>query len=106
MRPRAAAPALTPALALALLGAAALTGCGALDPYPTVPSLVQPGQPEGVRVAVCYNGLAASRAAAQIEAQRACPAGTAAVPVATDYILDYCPLLLPAHLTFVCAPGG
>ena len=43
--------------------------------------------------------------AAQAEAQKECPAGTTAEPVDTDYILNYCPLLLPAHATFVCAPA-
>ena len=100
MRSRAAVPALT----LALLGAASLAGCGAFNPYPTAPAAATPTQPAGARVAVCYNALATSRAAAQAEAQKECPAGTTAEPVDTDYFLEYCPLLLPAHATFVCAP--
>ena len=44
--------------------------------------------------------------AAQAEAQKECPAGTTAEPVDTDYILNYCPLLVPAHATFVCKPNG
>ena len=92
-------------MALALLGAAALTGCGALAPYSTVPAGATPDQPAGPRVAFCYNGLTTSRPAAQAEAQKECPAGTTAEPVDTDHMLQYCPLLLPAHATFVCAPG-
>jgi hypothetical protein len=93
-----------PAPILALLAAAALAGCGALGPYSTYPAAATPSQPAGARVAICYNGLTTSRAAAQEQAQKECPAGTAAERVDTDYILNYCPLLLPAHATFVCAP--
>jgi hypothetical protein len=89
---------------MALLGAASLAGCGAFNPYPTVPSLATAGQAAGPRVAICYNGLTTSGAAAREQAQKECPAGTTAEPVDTDYILQYCPLLLPAHATFVCAP--
>ncbi len=91
---------------LALLGAVALAGCGALAPYSTAPAAATPGQPAGARVAICYNALTTSREAAQAEAQNECPAGTAAAErVDTDYLLDYCPLLLPARASFVCAPG-
>jgi hypothetical protein len=96
--PRAA----TLALTVALFGAAALAGCGAFAPYPTLPAVATPDQPAGTRVAICYSGLATSRMAAQAEAQKECPAGTTAEPIDTDYILTYCPLLLPAHATFVC----
>ena len=88
--------------ALALLGAAVLAGCGAFGPYPTAPATATPGQPAGARVAICYSGLTTSQAAAQAEAQKECPAGTATEHVDTDYILQYCPLLLPAHATFAC----
>jgi hypothetical protein len=101
MRGRAAAPART----MALLGAIALAGCGVLNPYSTYPAPATPSQPAGARVAICYNGLTTARAAAREEAQKECPAGTAAERVDTDYILNYCPLLLPAHATFVCAPA-
>jgi hypothetical protein len=101
MKRRAAA-----ALALTLLGAASLAGCGAFAPYATLPSVATPDQPAGTRVAICYSGLATSRMAAQAEAQKECPAGTTAEPVDTDYILNYCPLLVPAHATFVCKPNG
>jgi hypothetical protein len=88
---------------MALFGAALLAGCGALNPYATYPAPATPGQPAGARVAICYNGLHTSRETAQAEAQKECPAGTAAERVDTDHILNYCPLLLPAHATFVCA---
>ena len=96
---------LRPARVLALLGAAMLAGCGAFSPYPTYPAIATPGQPTGSRVAVCYNGLTASPAEAQAEAQKECPAGTTAEAVDTDHALQYCPLLLPAHTTFACAPA-
>ena len=91
--------------ALALLAAMALAGCGAFGPYSTVPAAATPSQPAGARVAICYNALTTSREAAQDEAQKECPAGTAAERIDTDYILQYCPLLLPARATFVCAPA-
>jgi hypothetical protein len=93
-------------LPLALLGAAALAGCGALNPYPTAPAAATPNQPSGARVAICYNGLHISAAGAREAAQRECPAGTTAERVDTEYYLNYCPLLLPARATFVCAPEG
>ena len=89
--------------ALALLGTAVLAGCGAFNPYATAPSAATPGQPAGARVAICYNGLGTSREAAREAAQKECPAGTAAEPADTDYYLNYCPLLLPARATIVCA---
>ena len=92
-----------PALIMGLLSAGWLAGCGAFTPYPTLPAVATPGQPAGTWVAICYSGLATSSMAAQAEAQKECPAGTTAEPVDTDYILTYCPLLLPAHATFVCA---
>ncbi len=106
MRPRAAIPRLTLAgVVMALLGAALLTGCGAFNPYTTLPSAATPDQPAGTRVALCYNGLETSRAAAQEAAQKECPAGTRAERVDLDYFLQYCPLLLPARATFACVPG-
>ena len=88
-----------------LLWAAALAGCGVLNPYSTLPSPATPEQPAGARVAICYNGLKTSREEARDAARKECPAGTAAEPVDTDYYLNYCPLLLPARATFVCAAG-
>lgn len=90
---------------LALLGAIVLAGCGALGPYSTYPAPATPDQQAGARVGICYSALTTPREAAQAEAQKECPAGTTAERVDTDYILNYCPLLLPAHATFACAPA-
>jgi hypothetical protein len=100
-------------IAAALAIVVALTGCTALDPYPTYPQPAKPAlqtakparphQPAPApRVAICYNGLITGRAGARAAAQRQCPKGSVATPVATDYWLDYCPLLLPARATFAC----
>ena len=91
-------------LMMALLGAASLAGCGALNPYSTLPQPATTGQPAGARVAICYNGLKTSPEEAREAAQKECPAATAAERVDTDYFLQYCPLLLPERATFACAP--
>ena len=87
---------------LALFAAAALAGCGALEPYSTLPRAVQPGQPAGQRVGICYNTLQSSLAQVQGQAQRECAPGTMAEAVDTDWYMQTCPLLLPARATFVC----
>ena len=87
---------------LAPLLAAALIGCGALDPYPTGPGPATPGA-ASPRVAICYNGLETSLAEVQTQAQRQCPAGTTAEPEQTDFHLQTCPILLPARANFTCA---
>jgi len=92
------------AAALWLTLAAALAGCGALDPYPAPPRAAQPGAPPGPRVAICYNTLSTTLAEVQKEAQQECAAGTLAEPADTDWYLQNCPLLLPARATFVCRP--
>jgi hypothetical protein len=84
--------------------AAALAGCGMLDPYPTQPRAAQPGAPPGPRVAICYNTLSTTLAEVQKEAQQECAAGTLAEPADTDWYLQNCPLLLPARATFLCRP--
>ena len=95
-------------LATALAVTVGLAGCTALDPFPSYPHPAKPAGPgrpaPAARVAVCYNGLATSRAAARAQAQQQCPKDTVATPVATDYWLQYCPLLLPARTTFACRP--
>ena len=94
--------------ALWLALAATLSGCGALDPYPTQPRAAPPGPPGAPaaaaieRVAVCYNTLRTTLAEVQTQAQQECPAGTRAEPADTDWYLQNCPLLLPARATFVC----
>lgn len=92
--------------AAATLGLSLLAGCGALDPFPTVPPPLSAGQatPAGQRVAICYNTLTASLAEVQVAGQAECPAGTTAEPVDTDYHVQNCPLLLPGRATFRCAP--
>ena len=89
-------------LAIAVLLAAILAGCGALDPYATVPRGFQAGQPVGPRVGICYNRLRSTPAQVQGEAQRECAANTLAEPVDTDWYMETCPLLSPARATFVC----
>ncbi len=84
--------------------AAALAGCSALDPYPVPPRAAQPGAVPGPRVAICYNTLSTTLAEVQHEAQQECATGTLAEPADTDWYLQNCPLLLPAHATFVCRP--
>jgi hypothetical protein len=88
---------------LLLLGAAALAGCGLLDPFPTSPRAAQPGAAPGPRVAICYNTFKTSLDEVQKEAQQECAPGTVAKPADTDWYLQNCPLLLPARATFACA---
>jgi hypothetical protein len=99
------------ATALALCGAAALAGCGALDPYPTYPRAASggsaAGSPPAHRIAICYNALSTTLAQVRAEAQQECAADyprTRAEPAGTDYYLQNCPLLLPARATFACIP--
>ena len=88
-------------LAIVLL-AAALGGCGAVEPYATVARALQPGQPTGQRVGICYNGLRSSLERVQEEAQRECAPNTLAEPIDTDWYMETCPLLLASRATFVC----
>jgi hypothetical protein len=95
---------MTASRALAWLAAAAgLAGCSALDPYPTYADPARAGQVEGPRVSICYDTLVSSLDQVRVAAQRECPANTAAAPLATDWSLEHCPLLLPARAAFVCA---
>ena len=87
---------------LVFAAAAALAGCSMVAPYPTSPAETEKGQPRGTRVALCYDRFASSPAEVQKSAQEQCPPGSRASLLDTDYHLDYCPLLLPAHATFVC----
>ena len=93
--------------ALTLAGAAALTACGALDPYPTYPLVASsPGAGSRHHVAICYNSLSTTLPAVRAAAQQECAADnprSVAEPVDTDWYLQNCPLLLPARATFVCA---
>ncbi len=97
-----AAPAL---LRLLVIAGTGLAGCSAFDPYPTAPQPAAPGVAEsGPRVAICYDAVISSRAAVRQAAQQQCAPNTRAARVDTDRRLDFCPLLLPARATFVCAP--
>lgn len=87
---------------VALLAAAVVSGCGALEPYSTLPRATQPGQAAGQRVGICYNTLRSALPEVQAEAQRECGPDTTAEPVDTDWYMQTCPLLLPARATFLC----
>ena len=83
---------------------AALDGCSALEPYATYPRSAGPGEVDaGPRVAICYDTLVSSLDDVQKAAQEECAANTVATYSSTDWYLQYCPLLLPARATFVCA---
>jgi hypothetical protein len=89
----------------ALLAVAGLAGCAALDPFPATPAPATAGVKDaGPRVAICYDFAVSSTVAVQKAAQDQCAPDTHAVRVATDWILDFCPVLLPARATFVCTP--
>jgi hypothetical protein len=93
------------ASAVLLVAAAGLVACSAFTPYPTEPQPAAAGVKDaGTRVAICYDALVSSRAAVQKAAQDECTSDTRATRVDTDWKLDFCPLLLPARATFVCAP--
>jgi hypothetical protein len=86
--------------------AIALTGCSALDPYPTYPANARPGEVDpGPRVAICYDTLVSTLDQVQATAQQECTPNTQATLVRTDWYLQYCPLLLPARATFTCSPN-
>jgi hypothetical protein len=88
-----------------LVAALALSGCSALDPYPTYPASARPGEVDpGPRVAICYDTLVSTLDQVQTAAQEECASNTMATPVRTDWYMQYCPLLLPARATFTCAP--
>ena len=79
-------------------------GCSALAPYPTYPRMAGPDEgATALRVAICYDTLFSTRDEVQVAAQQECPSDTTATPFDTDWYLQYCPLLLPARATFVCA---
>jgi hypothetical protein len=90
--------------AFALAGAV-LAGCSQLQPYATYPRTAQPGEVDaGPRVAVCRDPFVSSLDDAQRVAQEECAANTIATYSSTDWYMQWCPLLLPARATFVCAP--
>ena len=84
---------------------ASLAGCTALDPYATFPRAARPGEDAALtRVAICYNTFVSSLDQVQAAAQQECAADTVATYSSTDWYLLYCPLLLPARATYMCAP--
>jgi hypothetical protein len=89
-----------------IAAAIALTGCSALDPYPTFPAGARTGEVDpGPRVAICYDTLVSTLDQVQAAAQQECAPNTQATLVRTDWYLQYCPLLLPARATFTCSPN-
>jgi hypothetical protein len=100
---RAAMKAAGAMLSIAIL--ATVTGCSQLAPYATYPRQPDPkAHDAGPRVAVCYDGLVSSGGAVQRVAQAQCTPNTVAKRIDTDWLLQYCPLLVPARATFVCTP--
>jgi hypothetical protein len=94
-----------PGTVLSIAAVVTLAGCSTFDPYSTYPSQPEAGTHDaGPRVAVCYDLLVSSAAAVQKVAQSECTADSVAKRVDTDWLLEYCPLLMPARATFVCTP--
>jgi len=84
---------------------ALLVGCSALEPYPVYPRAASLGEVDaGPSVAICYDTLVSSLDEVERAAQEECAPETVATYSSTDWYLQYCPLLLPARATFVCAP--
>jgi hypothetical protein len=91
--------------ALAFAAVLTLSGCSALQPYPTYPADALPGEVDaGPRIAICYDTLVSTADEVQAAAQQECTVAAEAKPVRTDWQMQFCPLLLPARATFVCAP--
>jgi hypothetical protein len=91
--------------AVTVLLLAVLAGCSELEPYATDPQSPRPGEDTALtRVAVCYDTLVSSLEQVQAAAQQECAADTVASYSSTDWYLQYCPLLLPARATYMCAP--
>ena len=88
-----------------LLAVTALPGCSQLQPYATYPRAARAGEVDaGPRVAVCRDPFVSNLDEAQRVAQEECAADTTAIYSSTDWYMQYCPLLLPAHATFICTP--
>jgi hypothetical protein len=92
-------------IAVTVLLLAGLAGCSELEPYATDPRSPRPGEDATLtRVAVCYDTFISSLDQVQAAAQQECAADTVASYSSTDWYLQYCPLLLPARATYMCAP--
>ena len=84
---------------------AALMGCSALEPYATYPRAARPGEDAALtRVAICYDTFVSTLDQIQAAAQQECAANTVATYSRTDWYMQFCPLLLPARATYMCAP--
>jgi hypothetical protein len=84
---------------------AALAGCSALEPFATYPRAARPGEDGALtRVAICYDTFVSSLDQVQTLAQQECAADTVATYSSTDWYLQWCPLLLPARVTYMCTP--
>ena len=87
----------------ALLLAATLSGCTALNPFATNPPPLEPGVMEpDPRVAICYNPAKTPPEKVQEVAQAQCFGDSIAQQTGTDYQLQDCPVLTPERATFVC----
>jgi hypothetical protein len=89
----------------ALLLAVFVTGCTALNPFPTGP-LAADSKAKDIppRVAICYNPMKTPPEKVQELGQAQCLSDTVADKIGVDYRLDDCPVLTPARATFVCKP--
>jgi hypothetical protein len=88
-----------------LLFAAFVTGCTALNPFPTGPLAADPkAKDTRPRVAICYNPMKTPPEKLQQLGQALCLSDTVADKIGVDYRLDDCPVLTPARATFACKP--
>jgi hypothetical protein len=93
------------ARALAFATLAGLAACSEFAPFETYAPPAPKGASEpGPRVAVCYDRLVSKPPAIAAAAQAQCPPGATATPLATDFSMQNCPLLLPSRAIFVCTP--
>ncbi|MGA7262243.1 MAG: hypothetical protein WBX30_15275 [Stellaceae bacterium] len=92
------------ALTIPVVTVMSLTGCSALEAYPTYPAVALAGEDPGPRVAMCYNAIVSNLDQVQAAAQQECAPNTRATLFQTERSLQYCPLLLPARATFLCTP--
>jgi len=89
-----------------LLLALFVTGCTALNPFPTGPLAADPkANDTRPRVAICYNPMKTQPEKVQELGQAQCLGNTVADKIGVDYRLDDCPVLAPARATFVCKPA-
>jgi hypothetical protein len=81
-----------------------LVRCGWLPPFETAPPSAPAGESEAVRVAICYNGLTASKVRVRDVAAQSCGPGSNPRRIARDLNHEHCPLLIPERATFACPP--